>query len=107
MSLLAEINEASFAEEVLEQNRPVLVDFWAPWCGYCNKLTPVLEELAADLEGRLKIVKVNVDENRAIAQRYDIKGLPTLVLVKQGEVAEKIIGFLPKASIASKIEPLL
>ena len=107
MAALKEVNDAMYQEEVLDEKQPVLVDFWAPWCSYCNKLTPVLEEVSAELAGKLKIVKINVDENRSLAQRYDIKGLPTMMLVKDGEVAEKIVGFLPTKSILGKIEPLL
>ena len=98
---------AAFDKHLTRSQIPLLVDFWAPWCSYCNKLTPVLEEVSAELAGKLKIVKINVDENRSLAQRYDIKGLPTMMLVKDGEVAEKIVGFLPKTSILGKIEPLL
>ena len=107
MAALKEVNDAMYQEEVLDEKQPVLVDFWAPWCSYCNKLTPVLEEISSELADKLKIVKINVDENRSLAQRYDIKGLPTMMLVKDGEAAEKIVGFLPKASILGKIEPLL
>ena len=107
MAALKEVNDAMYQEEVLEEKQPVLVDFWAPWCSYCNKLTPVLEEISAELADKVKVVKINVDENRSLAQRYDIKGLPTMMLVKDGEVAEKIVGFLPKTSILGKIEPLL
>ncbi|WP_018702699.1 MULTISPECIES: thioredoxin [Sporomusaceae] len=107
MATLKEVNDAMYQEEVLDAKQPVLVDFWAPWCSYCNKLTPVLEEISSELADKLKIVKINVDENRSLAQRYDIKGLPTMMLVKDGEAAEKIVGFLPKASILGKIEPLL
>ena len=107
MAALKEVNDAMYQEEVLEEKQPVLVDFWAPWCSYCNKLTPVLEEISAELADKVKVVKINVDENRSLAQRYDIKGLPTMMLVKDGEVAEKIVGFLPMTSILGKIEPLL
>ena len=107
MATLKEVNDAMYQEEVLEEKQPVLVDFWAPWCSYCNKLTPVLEEISAELADKVKVVKINVDENRSLAQRYDIKGLPTMMLVKDGEVSEKIVGFLPKTSILGKIEPLL
>jgi thioredoxin 1 len=102
-----DVNEASFQEEVLEASQPVLVDFWAPWCGYCQRLLPIIDELADETADKMKIVKINVDENRAVAQKYGVMSLPTLVLFKNGEQLEKLLGFMPKANILAKIEPKL
>jgi len=99
------VNESNFQEEVIEAGKPVLVDFWAPWCGYCQKLTPVIDELAGEISDKAKVVKVNVDENRALAQKYGVMSLPTMLLFKNGEQVEKMMGFMPKSAIAAKISP--
>ncbi|MDR1702918.1 MAG: thioredoxin family protein, partial [Sporomusaceae bacterium] len=80
MSDLANVNETNFEAEVLQASTPVLVDFWATWCGYCTKLTPILEEIAAESNGKLKIVKSNVDQSKLLAQKYNIMSLPTMML---------------------------
>lgn len=107
MTSVVNVNEATFQEEVLEAKGPVLVDFWATWCGYCSKLSPVLDELAAEMGETVKVVKVNVDENRSLAQKYGVMSLPTMVLFKAGEPAEKMMGFMPKANLTAKLKPLL
>ena len=107
MTTVQNVNEGNFQEEVLDSAILVLVDFWAPWCGYCTKLVPVLEELASEMGSQLKIVKVNVDENRSIAQKHGIMSLPTMAIFKNGEIVEKLMGFMPKASIEAKIKPFL
>lgn len=99
------VNESNFQEEVIEAGKPVLVDFWAPWCGYCQKLTPVIDELAGEISEKAKVVKVNVDENRALAQKYGVMSLPTMLLFKSGEQVEKMMGFMPKSAIVAKISP--
>lgn len=106
MSALS-INESNFQEEVIEAEKPVLVDFWAPWCGYCQKLTPVIDELAGEIADKAKVVKVNVDENRALAQKYGVMSLPTMLLFKNGQQVEKMMGFMPKSAITAKINPLI
>lgn len=107
MSNALEVNDKNFQEEVLESDQAVMVDFWAPWCGYCTKLAPVLDEVAAELSGKVKIVKVNTDENHSLAQKYSVMSLPTMMLFKNGEQVEKLMGFMPKANIIQKITPLL
>jgi len=107
MSSVMNGNDTNFQEEVVNSKLPVLVDFWAPWCGYCTKLTPVFEELATEMGDKVKFVKINVDENRAIAQKYNVMSLPTMLFIKDGEQVEKLMGFMPKVTIISKITPLL
>ncbi|WP_346354588.1 thioredoxin [Azotosporobacter soli] len=108
MSEVMVVGANQFAAEVIEYKElPVLVDFWAPWCGYCTKLLPLLDELAGDLTGKVRVVKVNVDENRELAQQYGVMSLPTLMIFKNGEQVEKFTGFLPKAELSAKVQPHL
>ena len=92
--------DATFEAEVLKSDLPVLVDFWAPWCGPCQMIAPVVEEIAAAQKGKLKVVKMNVDENAQTPQTYGITAIPTLILYKGGQLKEKIVGFMPKAKFA-------
>jgi len=96
-----------FKKEVLDSEQPVVVDFWATWCQPCQILGPVLEELAADYEGRAKIVKVNVDEARELAQNHQVMSIPTVVFFKQGEIKDRSIGAVPKQILAEKLDTLL
>ena len=106
MKHIIEINEANFEAEVLQSNQPVLVDFWAQWCGPCKMLAPLLDEIAVEQNGRAKVVKVNVDENPTLAQRYNIQSIPTLLYFAGGQVRDRTIGVLSKQSIISKLEKL-
>ena len=104
---IAHVNAASWASEVTASPLPVLVDFWAEWCGPCRAIAPVLEELSGELAGRLKIVKVNVDEAPDLAQQYGIRSIPTLLVIKKGTVAGQMVGAMPKAALKAKLEALL
>ncbi len=103
MSLIKEIGENEFEAEVIKSKKPVLVDFWAPWCGPCNMIAKALEELAEEYGESLKIVKVNVDENADLASRFDVMSIPTLKLFKEGNEVESIMGAQPKQSIAAQL----
>lgn len=99
-----EINESQFEQEVTKSEIPVLVDFWAPWCGPCKMLGPVLEEIAAANDSRLKIVKVNVDENPALAQKFEVLGIPSMFLFKNGDVIDSFTGAMSKQALTEKID---
>jgi len=99
------VSDANFGEEVLSSKEPVLVDFWAEWCGPCRAISPVLEELSAELKGRVKIVKLNVDENPNVTVKYGVRSIPTMILFKGGEAADMKIGAgTPKAGLAKWLE---
>jgi len=98
------ITDADFEREVIKADIPVLVDFWAPWCGPCHMVAPILEELVNEFNGKVKIVKMNVDENPKTPPQYGIRAIPTLILFKGGEVAEQITGVVPKDQLKSKLE---
>jgi thioredoxin 1 len=103
---LFEVTDTNFQAEVIESEQPVLVDFWAPWCGPCRVVAPVLEEIAAERED-LRIVKLNVDENQQTAASFEVLSIPTLILFKNGEVAKKVIGAYPKRKLEAELEPVL
>lgn len=101
--MIKKITEANFQQEVLESELPVLVDFWAEWCGPCRMMAPVLEELAGELAGQLAIAKVNVDEEGSLAQKYEIMSIPTLIVFKGGQAVDQLIGFMPKGDLQTKL----
>lgn len=102
-----EITDANFEQVVLQSDKPVMVDFWAEWCGPCRMLTPIVEEMATDYDGRAVIGKVNVDENPAVAAQFGIRNIPTVIFVKGGEIADKSVGAVPKAQLTTKLDALL
>jgi len=98
------LNDTNFEDEVLKSNLPVLVDFWAPWCGPCSMVAPVVEEIAKEYEGRLKVCKLNVDEGPKTASKYGIMSVPTLIIFKDGKTVDIIIGAVPKSQLEAKIK---
>ena len=100
---ISALSTDTFKSTVTSSATPVLVDFWAPWCGPCKAIAPILEELAVEYQGKLKIAKVNIDENDQVAVEYGIRAIPTMLLFKGGQVVDTIVGMMPKASLKAKI----
>jgi thioredoxin 1 len=107
MSNALELSSANFDAEVLQSEIPVLVDFWAPWCGPCRMMAPVIDAMAAKYEGKVKVTKVNVDEAGDIAGRYGIRSIPTLMIFKGGAQADTVVGAVPEADLSARLDKVL
>lgn len=102
--LVTDTSDATFDKDVMKSTTPVLVDFWAEWCGPCRALAPVIDQLASDYNGKLKVVKLNVDHNPNTAAAHGVRGIPTLILVKGGEVADRVVGAVPKQELQKLVD---
>jgi len=107
MGKALEVTDSTFEQEVLQSTQPVLVDFWAIWCGPCKAIAPIVEELAGEYEGRLKVMKLDVDDNPRTASAYGVQSIPTLMVFKDGKPAERIVGAVPKKVIADKLQSVM
>jgi thioredoxin 1 len=107
MSAAAQVTDSTFKQEVLDSEVPVLVDFWAPWCGPCRMVAPVVDEIAEQYTGQVKVVKVNTDENPSVASQYGIRSIPTLMIFKGGQRVDMVVGAVPKTTLANTLEKYL
>jgi thioredoxin 1 len=102
-----QVTDSSFKQDVLESELPVLVDFWAPWCGPCRMVAPVVDEIAEQYDGQVKVVKLNTDENPSVASQYGIRSIPTLMIFKGGQRVDMVVGAVPKTTLANTLEKYL
>ncbi|MEJ6582663.1 MAG: thioredoxin [Crocinitomicaceae bacterium] len=105
--MAVEITDANFEELVMNSDKPVVVDFWAEWCGPCRMIGPVIEEMSAEYDGKAIIGKVNVDENPGVSAKFGVRNIPTILFVKNGEIADKSVGAVPKAQLTAKLDAIL
>jgi thioredoxin 1 len=101
------LEDATFDSDVLKSDKPVLVDFWAAWCGPCRAISPIVEELASEYKGKLKVAKLNIDDHQQVPQKYGIRSIPTLLLFKGGQVVDMIVGAVPKAKLLESVKKAL
>lgn len=104
---IAHVSDDSFENEVLQSSIPVLIDFWAPWCGPCRAIAPIVDQVAGEYSGKLKVVKMNVDDNPRTPARYGVRGIPNLILFKDGQVQQQIVGAVPKAHLVKAISAVV
>ena len=104
---VVEVTDANFEQEVLKSSQPVMIDFWATWCGPCKALAPVVDEVASAYTGKVKVVKMNVDQNTATPGRYGVRGIPTLLFIKDGTVKDTLVGYVPKEAIEKKLSQIV
>ncbi|MEL6490375.1 MAG: thioredoxin [Cyanobacteria bacterium J06634_6] len=107
MMSASQVTDSTFKQEVLESETPVLVDFWAPWCGPCRMVAPVVDEISEQYDGQVKVVKVNTDENPSVASQYGIRSIPTLMIFKGGQRVDMVVGAVPKTTLANTLEKYL
>lgn len=107
MAKPVEITDSNFEAEVIGSDTPVLIDFWAEWCGPCKMIAPIVEEIAGEYEGKLKVGKLDVDSNQQVAMRFGIRGIPTLLIFKGGQVVDQIVGAVPKPQLSARLEKVL
>ncbi|HLK87355.1 MAG TPA: thioredoxin [Candidatus Binataceae bacterium] len=105
--LVNHVTDASFDQEVIKSDKAVLIDFWAPWCAPCRAIAPLIDELASEYAGRLKVVKINVDDNPETPARYGVRGIPNLLIIKGGQVKEQIVGAVPKSHLVRAVDTAL